>query len=162
MNVLEEILSLLNQKKVEYQHLTHDHVHTSEDAAKIRGNSLSQAAKAIILKTKAKGEYRFIQVVLQGDKKIDLKTLRKHIGARSINLATPNEVLKITSCTIGSVPPFGILFDIDVYVDESLFDEEYIFFSAGTHNDSIKLKSNDYLTVVSPISLRFSVSKDAS
>lgn len=162
MNVLFQILYELKLKSAEFEHFSHNHVHTSEDAAKVRGNSLSQAAKAIILKVKIKGEYEFIQAVLQGDKKIDLKTLRKHLKVRSISLATADEVLKITSCTIGSVPPFGHLFGLDVYVDKSLFDEEYIFFSAGTHNDSIKMRSKEYLNVANPILLEFSVLKDAS
>jgi Ala-tRNA(Pro) deacylase len=162
MNVLDEILKELEQKRVEFEHFNHERVHTSEDAAKIRGNSLSQAAKAIVLKVKEDKSYFFIQAVLQGSRKIDLKALRKHLGVKSIGLASPEEVLDITGCTIGSVPPFGHLFGLDVYIDKNLELEQVIFFSAGSHYDSIKISSSDYFNVISPRLLDFSLPKDAS
>lgn len=162
MIVLGKILLELHRNKVEYEHFEHEHVHTSEDAAAIRGNSLSQAAKAIVLKAKSSTGYFFFQAVLQGDRKIDTKKLRKLLNVKSIALASPEEVLEITSCTIGSVPPFGYLFGMDVYADSSLFNQQYLFFSAGSHTDSVKLLSQDYLLVVKPRVLDFSLPKDSS
>jgi len=157
--VFENIVKLLNEKQVVFEHLTHEHVHKSKDAAKIRGNSIEQAAKAIILKIKPKKsdtKYVIIQCVLSGNKKINFRILRNLLNLKSASLATPEEVLEKTDCTIGSVPPFGVLFDIPVYADNSVFLEEEIVFSAGTHNDSIKMKSSDWRKVVKPIILDFS------
>ncbi len=193
-----QIINFLNNKNVQFEHLTHEHVHSSEDAAKIRGNSLNQAAKAIVLKVKLKVEkkqdptttsakahyennynenhdennyndnhgennyknnqnynheennYKIIQVVVPGHRRIDLKSLKTLLNLKSAELASPEEVLEKTGCTIGSVPPFGKLFGLDTYADSSLFENETIFFSAGTHNDSIKIKSKDYLAALKP------------
>lgn len=141
----ELITNFLKEKNISFEHLTHEHIHRSAEAAKIRGNSIEQAAKAIILKGKEKkGEYVFFQCVLSGHKKIDFKFLRKEFGYTSVSLADPEDVLKLTGCTIGSVPPFGSLLGLKAYLDEDVLKNEYIFFSAGTHNDSIKMKSIDY------------------
>lgn len=162
MSVLEDIESELSLYKVDYEHFVHERVHTSEQAASIRGNSLSQAAKAIVLKVRdSKGSF-FIQAVLQGNRKINLKSLKKLLNVKNIGLASSDEVLEITGCTIGSVPPFGNLFGLDVYVDRSLSDEEFIFFSAGSHYDSIKMRSLDYLSVLNPRVLSFSDPKVSS
>lgn len=154
---LQKILNLLEENKISFEHLKHEHVHRSEDAAKIRGNTIQQAAKAIILKVKPKGEeYKIIQCVLPGDKRINLKKLKQELNLKSASLASPEEVLEKTNCTIGSVPPFGILFDVPVYASKDLLENEYIFFSAGTHNDSIKMKSKDYAETIRPTFLDFS------
>lgn len=157
-DVFFRIVDLLNSKNIFFEHLEHEHVHTSHDAAKIRGNSLEQAAKAIVLKVKpGNGDYFFIQCVLPGNKKIDLKKLKSVLDLKSASLASAEEVLNITGCTIGSVPPFGSLFGLTIYADSSMFLHEEIFFSSGTHNDSIRMKSADYLKVVEPVVLDLSV-----
>lgn len=149
-----QIKEILDKSNIDYTHLTHEHVHRSEDAAKIRGTNLDEAAKAIILKVEKKDNngksYEFIQVVIGGDQKIDLKKLRLMFNSKNIALASPEEVLERTGCTIGSVPPFGILFNIPVYMDRSLNEKPQIVFSAGTHFDSIMIKPEDYVKIVKP------------
>ena len=155
---LSQIFEFLKSKGIEYKHLTHPHVHTSQEAANIRGTRIEQAAKAIILKVKGRdGEYEFIQCVLPGHRKIDLASIRKARNAKGAGLATPEEVLEKTGCTIGSVPPLGNLFNMQVIADKSLLEEEYIVFSSGTHFDSVMMKSQDFLEAVNPALLDFCV-----
>jgi Ala-tRNA(Pro) deacylase len=146
-----KIREILNQAKVEYTHLTHDYVRTSEDAAKIRGTNIEDAAKAIILKIQFKeGNYDFIQAIIPANQRIDLKKLKILLDSKNVALASPDEVLERTGCTVGSVPPFGKLFNIPMYMDESILKKDFIVFSAGTHNDSIKMNAQDYYTILEP------------
>jgi Ala-tRNA(Pro) deacylase len=147
----EKIIELLKENSAQFIHLTHEHVVTSEDAAKIRGTRIEQAAKAIVLKIRRKNSNEFIQCVLSGARRIDLKKLKQLLNEKNIGLATADEVLKITGCTIGSVPPFGELFGLKVFFDKQLLSEEEIVFCAGTHNDSIKIKTKDYINITKPI-----------
>ncbi|MGV8150916.1 MAG: aminoacyl-tRNA deacylase [Candidatus Woesearchaeota archaeon] len=151
-----QIKELLDENKIIYEHVTHEYVHRSEDAAKIRGTELHEAAKAIILKVERKSDegikyFDFIQVVIGGDQRIDLKKLKLYFDSKNISLASPEEVLEKTGCTIGSVPPFGTLFNIPAYMDNGLLEKERIVFSAGTHNDSIIMHPQDYVKIVEPI-----------
>jgi Ala-tRNA(Pro) deacylase len=151
-----KIKELLVKKKIEYKHLVHEHVRTSVEAAQIRGTNLEDAAKALIIKTESKDKiYDLIQAVIPADKRIDLKKLKNFLQMKNLSLASPEEVLERTGCTVGSVPPFGILFGLKVYVDESLLTKEQIVFSAGTHNDSIIMKPQDYLEIVNPVVTEF-------
>ncbi|HIH31940.1 TPA: hypothetical protein HA235_04485 [Candidatus Woesearchaeota archaeon] len=149
-----QIKEILDKNNIEYKHLTHEHVHRSEDAAKIRGTNLDEAAKAIILKVEKKDDsgkyFEYIQVVIAGNERIDLKKLRIMFNSKNVALASAEEVLERTGCTIGSVPPFGILFNIPVYMDRSLSEKSQIVFSAGTHNDSIMMKPKDYVKIIKP------------
>jgi Ala-tRNA(Pro) deacylase len=146
-----QIKKLLDDNHIKYAHYTHKHVHTSQDAAAIRNTNLDDAAKAIVLKVvRSDGREEFIQCVIQASKKIDLKKLKQLLNVNNAALASPDEVLKKTGCTVGSVPPFGILFGIPVYMDDGLLTRNEIVFSAGTHNDSIQMNPHDYVTIVRP------------
>lgn len=148
--VFNKIIALLQQYDISYEHLQHDYVHTSEDAAKVRNTKIEQAAKAIILQErKTKQLYLFI---LAGNTRINLKTVKQILQVKNISLAPKEIVLEKTTCTIGSVPPFGNLFNISTYIDEQLVQtQQELVFSAGTHYDSIKMKTKDFLTIVQPI-----------
>lgn len=152
------IKKMLDDAKVDYTHLTHDYVRTSEDAAKIRGTDIADAAKAIILKAEYKAgdgskTSDFIQAIIPADQRIDLKKLKIILGSKNVALASPDEVLERTGCTVGSVPPFGKIFKIPMYMDGSILKKNLIVFSAGTHNDSIQMKAEDYYSILEPLAV---------
>jgi Ala-tRNA(Pro) deacylase len=144
MQILQKIIALLNEKNIPFEHMTHDFVHRSEEAAKIRGSRFEEAAKALICQADGK----IIMAVVPGPVKMSFNILKKEIGAKKLCLASPEDVLARTDLTIGSVPPFGNLWNIPMYVEESLLSEEYMVFSAGSHYDSIRVKVKDYLSFV--------------
>ena len=73
------------------------------------------------------------------------------LGASDIRFATPEEVATITDgVQPGGVPPFGILWNIPVYTDTSLYLSDEIIFNAGDRGVSIAIPSADYRTVVEP------------
>jgi Ala-tRNA(Pro) deacylase len=147
--VRERILALLKEKKIHYELFHHEHVHTSIDAAKVRGTKLEQAAKALILKEKQTG--KFLLFIVGGDRKLNLKNIKKLFGIKNISLAPPEEVYEKTTCTIGSVPPFGNVLSLPSYMDSHLAaTQEEIVFCAGTHHDSIRMKTTDFIAVVQP------------
>ena len=147
MNVLDELRKLLDQHKISYKCWTHPSVHTSEEAARMRGVPLESGAKALVLRSEGK----FLMVVIAGDKKIDLKRVKDVIKSKRLSLATHEEALHVTHCTIGSIPPFGNLFSIPVYLDKSLLRNVIINFSAGRHDTSIAMSIADYQKVVKPV-----------
>jgi len=147
MNVLEEIRKLLDSKNISYKCWTHEPVRTSEEAAKIRGTPLESGAKALVLRSEGK----FLMVVIAGDKKMDLKKVKEAINTKRLSLATPEEALQVTHCEVGSIPPFGNLFTIPVYLDQSLLRSPIINFNAGRHDTSIALSIDDYQKAVQPV-----------
>jgi Ala-tRNA(Pro) deacylase len=147
MSVLDSIKKILDENKIQYKCWTHLPVHTSEEAAKIRGTSLESGAKALVLRSEGK----FLMVVIAGDKKMDMKKVKQAIKSSRLSLATPEEVLHVTNCEIGSVPPFGNLFSIPVYLDRSLLRSPIINFNAGRHDTSIAMSVDDFRKVVKPV-----------
>jgi len=116
----------------------------------VRGTKLEEAAKALVLET---GSGRVIMCVVSGHRRIDLKALKVLLGEKNVSLAHPEKVLSETGCPIGTVPPFGNLFDkpLSIYADQDVFAREHIVFSAGSHHHSVRMRADDWRHLVNPI-----------
>jgi Ala-tRNA(Pro) deacylase len=60
-------------------------------------------------------------------------------------------------CEIGAMPPFGNLYNLEVWVDQILTEDEFIVFQAGSHVETLRIKYSDYARLVSPKVGDFSV-----
>ena len=50
----------------------------------------------------------------------------------------------------GAMPPFGNLYGMEVFVAESLAEDEEIVFNAGTHTELMRLAYRDFDRLVQP------------
>ena len=143
MTVHDQIIELLRSHKIKYQHLKHEPVKTCQDAAKIRGTSPDQGAKALVCFTDNKP----IMIVLPCSRKIDFRLFKSLFHIKDLRLATPAEVLSLTSLEIGSIPPLGTLFSLPTYVDSSLSTQSQIAFNAGDHSRSVTMSFSDFAKI---------------
>jgi Ala-tRNA(Pro) deacylase len=147
MSLIDDLKKFLDDKKIQYKSAVHEPVYTSEQAAKVRNEPLESGAKAMVFRSKG----NFLMVVIAGDKKIDFKKVKNVINSSSLSMASPEEVLKVMGCEIGSVPPFGNLANIPVYMDCSLERSPIINFNAGRHDTSFSISLEDYKKAVKPV-----------
>ena len=68
---------------------------------------------------------------------------------------------KFPECETGAMPPFGNLYGMPVFVDESLSLDREIAFNAGNHNELVRLAYDDFARLVKPRIARFSSAKAA-
>jgi Ala-tRNA(Pro) deacylase len=140
-SVTERLTRWLHERGASFRLLEHAPVFTSEEAARVRGTPIEAGAKALVLRA----EERTVHVVLPGNRKVDNAQLRAILGTRTLRFATPEELLALTGCTPGAVPPFGNLFGLPVLVDEELAKREDIAFNAGSNTVSIVMRCADFL-----------------
>jgi len=143
---VQAIRKFLEENNISYEYKEHEEVRTSEEAAKARGEDIKIGAKAMILKA----DDKFIMLVLSSAKKIDSKKVKQTLGADSLRFATPEEVEKLTGCVPGGVPPFANIFGLELIVDKTIPMNEFMAFNAGERTKSLKLKTEDYLKVLTP------------
>lgn len=146
MTVFEKIKIMLDQHSVPFDVLHHEPVFTSEEAARVRGTTLSSGAKALI----CKAEKEMVLFVMPADRRLAGRVVRRHFGWRKLRFATPEEVDAITGLKPGSIPPFGSLFGLPTYCDEALGENETINFNAGEHVISVSMRCEDYLRTENP------------
>ena len=83
-----------------------------------------------------------------------MQRLRNCLGD-TIDLASEAELEQhFPDCEPGAVPPFGSLYNLPTYVDEALTHTRKLVFLAGTHRDTLKLATEDYLRLAQPITGR--------
>jgi len=146
-----KLIKKLQDAGITFQQSTHEAVRTSQQAADIRGSKLENGAKAILIRYKSKDGDKFCLCVMSAVRKLDSKKLRKIINAKSTSFAEESEVRQLTGCIPGAVPPFGSLWDIQTYADQSIDNLDYIDFNAGLRTNSVKMSKKDYVKVEAPI-----------
>lgn len=94
--------------------------------------------------------------VLPSTEHINLAHLRELTGARNVRLAREEEfAARFDQCATGAMPPFGNLYDMEVFVAESLTQDEVISFNACTHSDIMTMAYEDFERLVRPRVLPF-------
>lgn len=149
--VFERLQQLLQQHQAPCSVRRHDPVYTSEQAAEVRGASLSSGAKALV----CKADDQFVHIVIPADLRLDSKRVRRGRQLRSLRFASREEVLELTGLAPGSIPPFGSLFGLPTWCDERLLEEREINFNAGDHSISLCMSPDDFVRVEQPQLGRF-------
>ena len=129
-----------------FEEYDHAPVFTSEEAAKVRNTKIEQGAKALVMMADGKPT----MVVVSGANMVDLLAFKKVFQVKDLRMATKDEVKDLTHLEVGSIPPFGSLFNIPTYVDTKLGENKEISFNAGLHTKSIKIDYTDWLKVENP------------
>jgi len=151
---VNKIKSLIEQNGMWYEYMEHAPVRTSEEAAQVRPHqyTLSQGAKALIVRIREYGGNKyFCMFIVPGDKKFNYQKAKELFDAKDIRFATEEEVAEFTKgIKVGGVPPFGNLFDLKVFADQKVFDNDKIIFNAGDKRVSIAISTENYKKLVNP------------
>jgi Ala-tRNA(Pro) deacylase len=106
-----------------------------------------ELAKTVIVRI----DDTFALAVLPASCRVHLGHLKVAVSASHVELATEAEVETLfPDCEKGAMPPFGNLYDTDVYVAEQLTEDEEIAFSAGSHTELIRMSYKDFESLVKP------------
>jgi Ala-tRNA(Pro) deacylase len=157
MKTLELIRQHLQSLSIDFREVHHAPTFTSEESAKARGEDLRIGGKALLMKT---GDV-FRLFVLSASLKADSAAIRDKFGVKKTRFATPAELLELTGLVPGSVPPFGPpILPFELYADTSVTANEKIAFNAGSLEDSIILRVDDWLRAASPEVFLFAAPPD--
>ncbi|MFC1692330.1 aminoacyl-tRNA deacylase [Candidatus Latescibacterota bacterium] len=148
----KKLKDFLDSNSIKYVSITHSPAYTAQEVAASSHIPGKELAKTVIIKIDGK----IAMAVLPAAYGIDFHLLKKSLGAGNIELAGEQEFEKIfEECETGAMPPFGNLYGLDVYADESLAKGEEIAFNAGTHTELVKLAYRDFERLVKPKIAKF-------
>jgi len=142
-----KLKTFLDSQGVKYVKITHSPAYTAQEvaaAAHVRGKELAKTIMVFI-------DGKMAMAVLPANYSIDFDHFRKTIGARKIALATEAQFQDVfPDCDVGSMPPFGNLYDMEVYVDQHLAEDKEIAFNAGDHTELFRMAYSDFARLVKP------------
>lgn len=145
--------TFLDDNDIKYVTIKHSRAYTSQEIAASAHISGKELAKTVMINIDGK----MAMAVLPASYQIDFDNLKKIFGTRNVTLASESEFkYRFADCEIGAMPPFGNLYDMEVYVAESLSEDIEIAFNAGSHTELIKLNYEDFERLVQPRILSFS------
>jgi Ala-tRNA(Pro) deacylase len=151
--VTEKLRHYLHEHGIPYEEVDHPPAENCLASATARGEDLSIGGKTILFKNK-KGFHLF---VLSAAKKIDNNRVRKILKSQKVRFASKEELYKQAGVVKGALPPFGRDFlPFDLYLDQSILDNDRIAFNAGVLTKSFIIKVKDYLSLGHPIVTSFS------
>jgi Ala-tRNA(Pro) deacylase len=148
----QRLTTLLESNHVEYQTIRHPPVSTAQGLASVMHIPGRELAKTVVLKVDGK----YALAVLPAPFHVDFTRFREASGARSVTLAEEAEFAGLfPGCVLGAEPPFGHLYGLPVWVDESLAEDASVVFNGGTHAEAVRVAYRDFERLAHPKLARF-------
>lgn len=150
---VQKLKDYLDQNQVKFVTIRHSSAYTAQEIAAKAHIAGQEIAKTVMIKIDGK----MAMAVLPATYQVNFKRLREIFAAHSVSLATETEFKNLfPDCEVGAMPPFGNLYDMEVFVAQSLTRDKEIAFNAGSHTELIRLSFADYRRLVQPKILQFS------
>jgi Ala-tRNA(Pro) deacylase len=144
---LSKLRDFLDSHQIKYLVISHSVAYTAQGIAALAHIPGKELAKTVMVMIDGK----LAMAVVPASFKVDLFKLKRYLGAETVELATEMDFRdRFPDCETGSMPPFGNLYGMDVFVDERLAEDKEIAFNAGSHRELVRLSYADYRGLVNP------------
>ena len=148
----EKLKEFLDSHNIKYVSIRHSLAYTAQEIAASAHIAGKELAKTVMVKI----DDQIAMAVLPASFKVSFDLLKKSAGASKVELANEQEFRnRFPESELGAMPPFGNLYGMDVFADESLSQDEEIAFNAGSHTELIKLAYRDFERLVKPKVAKF-------
>lgn len=153
---LSKLRDFLDSHKIRYLVISHSVAYTAQGVAALAHISGKEIAKTVIVMV----DGRMAMAVVPASFRVDIPKLRKYLAAETVELATESDFRdRFADCELGAMPPFGNLYGMDVFVDNSLTLDKEIAFNAGSHRELVRMTFDDFRDLVNPILLPLAAGK---
>ena len=147
MPILTKLKEFLDANRISYEVRSHRPAFTAQEVAAAEHVPGREMAKVVMVRDGAE----YLMAVLPAPYHVGLEHLEKMAGRTDLRLATEAEFARLfPGCEPGAMPPFGNLYGIPVWVDESLTRDDEIAFNAGNHEQTVHIKYADFARLVQP------------
>jgi Ala-tRNA(Pro) deacylase len=151
---LQKLIEFLDSENVKYVVISHSLAYTAAEIAALAHIPGKELAKTVIVKI----DSSLAMAVVSASQHVDLALLKAATFAKAVNLATEDEFKeRFPDCEVGAMPPFGNLYAMPVFADESLSRDKEIAFNAGSHRELVRIAWEDFERLVEPRVMRIAL-----
>lgn len=148
----QNLKEYLEKTKAWYEVRHHPPTMTAEELAQRENVDGHQVAKVVILKE----DGRYFMMVLPASYFINIAEARRMTGHPNLHFAPESELKQaFPDCELGAMPPMGNLYNMPVYAEKDLTTDDEIEFNAGSHEDAIRMKYQDWERLTHPQVMHF-------
>lgn len=156
---LSKLKEFLDDHNIKYVVISHSVAYTAAGIAALTHIPGRELAKTVIVKL----DGGLAMVVVAAPQHVDLAHLKAVTGAKSLELASEDEFkAKFPDCELGAMPPFGNLYHMPVFADETLMRDKEIAFNAGSHRELVRIAWEDFERLVQPRMMKVALAKRAA
>ena len=135
----------LQDQDIDFDVLHHNKTRTSLETASVSHISGNCIAKSVILED----DSGYVMVVVPASHQLDMTRVHEQMS-RPLILAHENELPRLFSdCEIGSIPPIGDAYGIEMLVDDRLAEQADIYFEAGDHEALVHVDTENFSDMTS-------------
>ena len=147
MDCKDRLENYLRDNGVPFEVQQHPRVITAQEVAATEHVPGEMLVKVVMVLA----DDNMIMLALPAPYQADLGKVGEVLGAKEVRLADEEEFEgAFPDCEVGAMPPFGNLYDLHVYAEEALVEDETIIFRAGTHTDTMSVSYADFERLVEP------------
>lgn len=147
MAMVKRLQEYLDSQGVPYEVKLHREAYTSQEIAAASHVSGKVMAKVVMVKRAG----AFVMAVLPAACKVGVDRLETVFGVPGIAIAREHEFAGLfPDCDTGAMPPFGNLYNVEVYVDEEITRHSHLIFQAGNHHELVSMRYTDFARLVQP------------
>lgn len=134
-SIQSKVINVITSMNIPYDIIEHPAVYTIEEMNELNIDNNNEVVKNLFVRDDKKK--RYFLIVLQKNKQVNLKEIRKELNCRPLSFASEEDLKKYMQLSKGAVTPFGILNDAECRV-EVVFDKDVLLFEhIGVHpNDN--------------------------
>jgi Ala-tRNA(Pro) deacylase len=144
---IQKLKKFLDSHQVQYLLMDHEPAYTARETAASATVPRREFAKAVMVRL----DGVLAMAVVPASRRVDLERLSRLANASTATLASEDDFREsFPDCEIGAMPPFGNLYEMDVYASDELMEDDDIVFNAGSHTQAMRLAVDDYRRLVKP------------
>jgi|SRR5215203_4596615 len=153
MDCKQRLEDYLRENEIPYQSQHHARAITAQEVAATEHVPGKMFAKTVMVTADTE---QAIMLVVPAPCHVNPEKAAAALGTREVLLAEEERFAAIFfDCEVGAMPPFGNLYDVPVFVDKTLAEDESIVFRAGTHTDTMSVSYADFERLVEPTLAEF-------
>lgn len=127
----------------EYDYIPHG---GTAQSAKTLNVDEHQVIKTIVLMDENR---KGLIMLMHGDCEISTRNLARQIGAKHIEITTPEQANKFTGYLVGGTSPFGTRTPLPIYIQKSIADLDTIYINGGKRGLLVVMQAHD-LNILQP------------
>ena len=142
MSISKKLLNHLGRARAKYDVVDHKTVYTAYDLASTLKKKLEEVAKSVVIES----DRQHLIVVLPGNRRVDLKKLKKLLKSKRVAIAKEQVHQKILHIKAGAVTPFGKLYkNLPVFIDKALMKTKKLLVTTGSFEQSLHMSAKELL-----------------
>src|SRR3989344_1789355 len=135
--IVKKYTDQLKKFDIAFEVLEHPQLVSVEEVQKFLGYGMEDAGATLLMKA----DDGFVAIIRRGDTKLDSEKVKKYLGVKTLRMANEEEFAEITGVPSGAASVY--IPGFPTYIDQKVFEKEYINAGPGSLLITIRYKALD-------------------